>query len=113
MTGGRIDGFRVPCRRAITAAIVRRAEMRAALDHLAWEQMNIWLVTPLSARIPSNDRPSSSIGTGTVGNAPGDRRGCVPLSSTLFLRHAGRLPAAKAVRLRTIELAADADDAPE
>src|SRR5882757_8238498 len=30
-----IDRFRVPRRRAVAAAIVRRAQMRAALDHLA------------------------------------------------------------------------------
>src|SRR6478735_6882679 len=35
MAGRRIDGFGVARRGAIAAAIVRRTEMRAALEHLA------------------------------------------------------------------------------
>src|SRR5205823_8123669 len=37
VTGGRIDRLRVSCGRPIAAAIVRRAQMRAAFQNLPWD----------------------------------------------------------------------------
>src|SRR5262245_14443897 len=36
VTRRRVDSLRVPCRRPVAAAVVGRAKVRAALDHLAW-----------------------------------------------------------------------------
>ena len=36
VTGGRVDRLRMACSRAITAAVIRRAQVRAAFEHFAW-----------------------------------------------------------------------------
>src|SRR4051812_20034673 len=49
----RVDHLRLPCRRPIAKAVVRRAQMRASLHDASWNR-ELWLA-PIIARVRRGD----------------------------------------------------------
>src|SRR5262245_23913698 len=87
MARGRIDRLALPGGRPVAQAVVRRAEMRAALDHLAWKpfprqrlRRAAWRVGRLPVEPggrPLPDVPRHVVEAVTVGREAPDRRGAL------------------------------------